>query len=423
MKNILAITLLLTFSAQAAAQQATRLPTADKALAGAPTQQFAIGAEDGEDWELLSRVSGVAFDAADNLYVLDAGNHRVLVFNANGKFVRKIGKKGGGPGELLSPIGLALTKDGHVAVTDLGRSGVSLFKPDGSFVKNVMLGEDVGLPAIQGGTMAHPTRGIVVRGSGARMFRGGNGGPPSPGPSGPRQAPIVWYDAAGKATTLHNITLPSITPKVTNEGGSGGRQNFSVRMSPPAFLPPVLWTMLPNGTVAVADETNYRVKLVRNGKTVGAIERPFAPRAVTERDKEKARQLRRTAMKTGAGMVVAMRNEGPGGGSSSISTGGPARVPDSEIEEQIREMTFLDVVPALQKMNVDAKGRLWIERTGRDVGSAGPIDIIDPAGRYIGTLNGRMPDAFSRSGKAAYIEKDDMDVEKVVVRRLPAGWL
>src|SRR4051812_2381355 len=104
---------LLVLASAAHAQQ-------DRVLAGAPANQFSIGAEDGEDWELLSRVSGVAFDSNDNLYVLDAGNSRVLVFDARGKFVRKFGKKGGGPGELMTPVGLVLTKDGYVAVTDLG---------------------------------------------------------------------------------------------------------------------------------------------------------------------------------------------------------------------------------------------------------------------------------------------------------------
>jgi hypothetical protein len=33
-----------------------------------------------------------------------------------------------------------------------------------------------------------------------------------------------------------------------------------------------------------------------------------------------------------------------------------------------------------------------------------------------------MPDAISATGRAAYVEKDDMDVEKVVVRALPPAW-
>jgi hypothetical protein len=424
MKLINGLAALLIIATPATAQQVTRIPAADKAIAGSPTQQFAIGAEDGEDWELLSRVSGVAFDARDNLYVLDAGNNRVLVFDAKGKFVRKIGKKGGGPGELMSPVGLALTKDGFIAVTDLGRPGVSLFKTDGSFVKNLMLADSVGFPAIQNGTLAHPTAGVVVRGAGLRMGRGRVEGPPSQlaAPTGPRSSPILWLPANGAPKSLYSIQLPSLTPKVTENGGSSGARNVSVRISQPAFQPPVLWGMLPNGTVAVADEAAYKVKLINNGKVTRVVERAFPPRKATEADKDRARKERRTAMKSGRGMMVS-RVDGPGGGRSSIGTGGGGQVSEQDIEQSIREMTFLDFVPHLRRLSVDPKGRLWIERTARNVGDPGPIDIVSADGAYVGTINSPMPDAISPTGRAAYIERDDMDVERVVVRTLPKAWL
>lgn len=424
MKKTLILATLLTCTSVASAQQVTRIPAADKLLPGKATQVFAIGAEDGEDWELLSRVSGAAFDARDNLYILDAGNSRVLVFDARGKFIRKIGKKGGGPGELLTPVGLAITKDGFVAVTDLGRPAVSLFKPDGSFVDNLMLGDSLGMPVLQGGTQAHPSRGVVVRSMPIMMRRTGDGSASGfGGPTGVRQSPITWLSANLPARKLFSVALPSVTPKVNESGGQSTRQ-VTVRIAAPAFQPPVLWSILPNNTIAYADEAAYRVKLVSNGKVSRIIERAFPVRKATERDRDKAREQRRTAMKSGSGMVIATREAGGGSSRSSIGTGAGAgpRMSDAEIEQQIREMTFLETVPALRNMTQDPQGRLWIERTGRDVGEPGPIDIIDPAGRYIGTFNDKRPDAISASGRGAYIERDDMDVERVAVRQLPAGW-
>jgi hypothetical protein len=410
-------------AASASAQQVTRIPAGDQILAGTPTAHFSIGAEDGEDWELLSRVSGTAFDARDNLYVLDAGNNRVLVFDATGKFVRRIGKKGGGPGELLSPVGLAITRDGYVAITDLGRPGISLFKPDGNFVKNLMLGDSLGFPTPQGGTMPHPTGGVVVRSMPLLMRQPRANGAALGASTGPRKSPITWLTADEKAAKLYAIELPSITPKIDDSGSGPGRRNVSVRISQPAFTPPTLWGVLPNGSVAVADEADYKIRIANNGRIERVIERAIQPRKVTEQDKNKARELRRKAMKSGSGMIVATRTDGPGGGSSHIGTGGGApRVSDADIEQQLREMTFLERVPVLQRMMVDPKGRMWIERAGTQVGDHGPIDIIDSAGKYVGTLNGKFPDAISATGRAAYVEKDDMDVEKVVVRKLPASW-
>ena len=82
MKKLLLLSLLI--AAPASAQQVVKLPAQDKPLTGKPAVQFSIGAEDGEDWELLSRVTQVAFDREENLYVLDGGNNRVLVFNPQG---------------------------------------------------------------------------------------------------------------------------------------------------------------------------------------------------------------------------------------------------------------------------------------------------------------------------------------------------
>lgn len=61
--------------------------------------------------------------------------------------------------------------------------------------------------------------------------------------------------------------------------------------------------------------------------------------------------------------------------------------------------------------------------TGRIVGEPGPIDLVTPEGNYLGTITGsRLPDAISRGGLAAYIERDENDVERVIVRRLPESW-
>ena len=417
---------LLVAATGVAAQQVTRIPAGDRALPGAAVNQFSIGAEDGEDWELLSRVSGVAFDNADNLYILDAGNNRVLVFDARGKFVRKIGKKGGGPGELMTPVGLAITKDGYIAVSDLGRPGVSLFKPDGSFVKNLMMGDSLGFPVPLNGMQANPGSGVVVRSNPVRMntvrAAAGSNGPILP--TGPRESPFTLLSNDGSIKSLYKLALPALNPSTTQSGGAGNRQ-VMVRVSQPGFTPPILWSVLPDGSIAIADEAAYKIKITKNGKIVRAIQRDIPVRKVTEHDKNVARDARRKQMKSGVGMIRMTQTVGAGGSSSSnISTGGGMpRISDADIEQTVKEMTFLDLVPNLQRMTLDPKGRFWIQRQGKEYNGDGPIDIIDSTGRYVGTLApGKLPDAISASGRAAFITRDDMDVEKVVVKKLPANW-
>jgi hypothetical protein len=422
MKTLLLLAVFATVPAAVSAQQVTRIPAQDKPLAGKPTVQFSIGSEDGEDWELLSRVAQVAFDKEENLYVLDGGNNRVLIFNPQGKFVRKFGKKGGGPGELMAPVGLAITSAGEIAVTDLGRPAVSLFKKDGTFVKNIALGEDYGFPTPSQGTVAHPAGGVVLRTMPPVMRRG------SPDEIGSqtmrnRKSPLTWFNADGKATKLFDIPQPDVTPKVQDNGGGSGNRSLMVRIQIPAFTPQTSWGMLPNGSAVIANDLNYKLQVARNGTVERVIERPFTARKVTDNDKAREKARRREQMARGGGGMVFSSNVRNGNGPAQRSVNVGGAMPKEEIERSLNELTFAEYMPVVSGMYVDPRGRIWVQRTAAVVGQEGPIDLIDATGRYLGTISGqRMPAAVSPSGRAAFIERDEMDVEKVVVRKLPAGW-
>ncbi|MFH1736978.1 MAG: NHL repeat-containing protein, partial [Actinomycetota bacterium] len=76
---------------------------------------------------------GIAFDAQGNLYVSDAtkGNHRILVFDKNGKLKLKFGKEGTKEGEFEYPNGLCVDKDGTIYVADTNNSRVQVFDKKG----------------------------------------------------------------------------------------------------------------------------------------------------------------------------------------------------------------------------------------------------------------------------------------------------
>jgi len=40
--------------------------------------------------------------------VADCSNHRIQIFDKDGKFIHKFGKKGAEPGELMGPTGIVL---------------------------------------------------------------------------------------------------------------------------------------------------------------------------------------------------------------------------------------------------------------------------------------------------------------------------
>lgn len=59
----------------------------------------------------FSRVSDVEVDDRGRLYVLDAGEHEVRVFDAEGRSIHRFGGEGQGPGELLFPSAMGMFRD------------------------------------------------------------------------------------------------------------------------------------------------------------------------------------------------------------------------------------------------------------------------------------------------------------------------
>ena len=112
---------------------------------------------------MFSRIEQVAFDRADNLYVLDGGGNRVVVFDRTGKYVRQFGKQGGGPGEFQAPFGMTVLSDGSVAVADLAARTYSLFGANGRYQRSVpFLNDYMPMALGSGGLAPHPRGGVVT---------------------------------------------------------------------------------------------------------------------------------------------------------------------------------------------------------------------------------------------------------------------
>ena len=138
-------------------------------------QAFGGAGGDGQ----LNQPTGAAVDAQGNVYVADALNHRIAVFDSKGAFVRAIGSKGSGDGQFYEPHAVAIDADGSIYVADTWNARIVKLKPDGSFVKawgsgNDDLGEGRRATMTQGtteGNNANPLgffgpRGIALDGKG-----------------------------------------------------------------------------------------------------------------------------------------------------------------------------------------------------------------------------------------------------------------
>jgi DNA-binding beta-propeller fold protein YncE len=80
---------------------------------------------------------GVAVDKQGQVYVSDEWTNTITVFEPDGKFIRKFGSTGSGDGEFIRPAGIAIEKNGNLIVVDSGNDRLQVFTPEGKFVAKV----------------------------------------------------------------------------------------------------------------------------------------------------------------------------------------------------------------------------------------------------------------------------------------------
>jgi hypothetical protein len=397
----------LVCAAPLGAQQVVELPRRDNVLRDRPTDVFSVGTVEGEDWEMFSDVRSIAFDRADNMYLLDGQSTRVVVFDARGRFVRQFGTRGGGPGELQTPLALEVTSDGNLVVSDIGNRAFVVFRPDGEHVRNIPFDGEIGFPL----AMAADARGGLIARASPRMG-------PDQDPAATNVSPIYRLALTDASVqTLHRV--PVTPPQVLGGGSSGGVRRTAMISMDPIFGPRPTFAVLPTG-IAVHYDTDYSVRVLDTaGRHIRTLSRDYSPRRVTRKDQEEFRKERERATAAGGGPTIVMSRTTPAGTSASVGRDAPAPMTFS-----VDDMPFAEYMSVVTGIRADPQGRIWVQRRNADGKAAGPIDLVTAEGRYIGTMPAQpLPRAVSASGLAAWVmTDDDLGVERVVVRRLPASW-
>ena len=103
-------------------------------------EEFAVGDSDNLD-EMISEVSFLTVDENNNIFAVDIKEMNIKVYDSSGEYVRTIGKKGQGPGELNIPAGILITPDNQLLVLDVLNRRMSFFALDGKFINNISIAD------------------------------------------------------------------------------------------------------------------------------------------------------------------------------------------------------------------------------------------------------------------------------------------
>lgn len=380
------------------AQEVIELPADDRILDPDLEEVYRVGSLSGEEWQIFGTIATVAFDESGNLFVLDSQSGRIVVVRSDGAFLREFGGIGDGPGEFggenSSGIELAVLPGGSSVAFDPDKRSFAVFGADGEFTRTVrMPGNAIYLmPALQaelGGETVLAT--TLVNAFDMTALRNRET------PEEPTFRAIVRF-----GLNSEEVVEDTVAEAWKPSSDAGG------------FIPPLAVGSLPGGGVAYTDSSAYAIKVISpNGNLMRVLTRPISPAPVTDRIKE-AEIQRQLALLEGTNNFGADR----AGGRRGALMAQMAQFRRTSIES----MEFHDEIPVLTALKTSWEGTIWARRHGDGVTREGPIDLLDPDGRYLGTLQAdaaAMPSAFGPDGLVAFVERDELDVPTVLVKRLP----
>jgi DNA-binding beta-propeller fold protein YncE len=89
---------------------------------------------------IFNQPTDVSFDSAGNVYISDGyENSRVAKINNDGAWIKSWGERGTGPGQFLTPHGIAVDNGDNVYVADRGNARIQVFDTNGKFLRQFTL--------------------------------------------------------------------------------------------------------------------------------------------------------------------------------------------------------------------------------------------------------------------------------------------
>ena len=313
-------------------------PAADSALPWTFTEVHRIGGADSGVASFTRASSGVVTtDGRATIAVLDWDNtNRIQLFDSSGTWLRSVGAKGGGPGEIQSPSGITMDRNGKVLAFDYQKMAVVQWTADGSPAGETKWSADQGfpwgVPSMLGDTMM-----VLVQATDSlhRVTR-------------------LEIRAPGGVVAIDSTIEPA--PKMVMLSCVG----LSL---PPLLTGQLAWGM-GSGQIATTPQSAYVVNVREGRRLLRSVRRAITPVPATKSD---------AARLFPDGMKIRF-----GGGRECVT-------PSSEVAEKIG---VAPTVPLVKGVAVAPDGTLWVQRFTFE-GETPSTDIFDAAGNYLGTIVGK----------------------------------
>lgn len=88
---------------------------------------------------IFNLIVDIAVDSENSIFILDMKEKVLYKFNEEGKFQKKIGRSGQGPGEFERPRSVFIDTEDNIYILDYQNRRVEVFKNNGDFTKSIKL--------------------------------------------------------------------------------------------------------------------------------------------------------------------------------------------------------------------------------------------------------------------------------------------
>lgn len=349
-----------------------------------------LGEVDGEPEYQFGLITGINVDEEGRIYIGDSQAQEVRVFDANGTFLRRIGRPGSGPGELgVGGTSVLIGRGDTLFLPDPGQQRVNIFLRDGTFVRSFPIpmaeGLSVKWAATDEGDLLQQLR---------RM--------PIPGMEQDAGPDIVIRRSSDGVVQDTVLILEGGMRVQYAGGGAAPSMTF--------FEPESVWEVLRDGRIVLALNSDYRINVLSpSGEVERVIEKAFVRQELGTSDRELFLSvIRETFEKQG--------------------------IPPAVSQMVMQGVSFADHYPAFMTLMEGPEGSLWVQQivTATQIAAKGGTfspeddlgspdwDVFDRDGRFLGvvTLPPRFQPRVVRGDRIYGVQKDDMDVQYVVALTL-----